>query len=124
MYKNSCDTFETAFWEMEAKTYPEGMGFCFQEFLGKEKFSIPLGIFRIGEWASGIIPGEAFAALALDFKKRAGVKFPQITSLTNGIYGYMIPEDEFQYGGYEPTVALCAPGEPEKIFNSLVEHLR
>ena len=123
MYKNSSDIFETAFWEEEAKTYPEGMGFCFKEFHGKDKVSIPLGMFRIGEWASGMIPGEAFAALSLDFKKRAGVRFPQITSLTNGIYGYMIPEDEFQYGGYEPTVALCAPGDPEKIFDSLVKHI-
>lgn len=123
MVQNRCDVFKTDFWEVEAATYPPGMTYCFKEFWGKEKALLPLGIFRIGDWAVGAVPGEALAELAMEFKKRAPVAFPQISSLTNGSFGYMIPRDEFQYGGYEPSVALCAPGEPEKIFASLAEHI-
>ena len=123
MIKNDCEVFETDFWDVEVKTYPPGMTYCFREFWGKETARIPLGMFRIGHWAVGTIPGESFAELAMDFKKRAGVAFPQISSLTNGSYGYMVAKDEFQYGGYEPSVALCAPGEPEKLFDSLLEHI-
>ncbi|MBO5792095.1 MAG: hypothetical protein J6S54_06430 [Lentisphaeria bacterium] len=124
MEKNDCSVFETDFWEMEIKTYPEGMVYCFKEFWGKESAALSLSLFRIGEWAAAIVPGETFAHFSKDFKARSGVKFPQVCSLTNGCFGYMVPRDEFQYGGYEPSVTMCAPGEPERIFDSYVERMK
>ena len=124
MVKNTGSVFEACTWQIRVKTYPPGMTYCFPEFRGKKRATLTLGMFRVGQWASGLVPGESFAELAMAFKKRAGVPFPQICSLTNGSYGYMVPEGEFRYGGYEPSVALCAPGEPERLFESLAEHIR
>ncbi|MBQ7207361.1 MAG: hypothetical protein IJS01_06140 [Lentisphaeria bacterium] len=124
MRKNIGDEFSTQRWEVTVKCYPPGMTYCFKQFWGKETAPVPLGMFRIGNWLAGLVPCECFAELAMDFKKRAGVGFAQICSLTNGSSGYMVAKGEFRYGGYEPSVALCAPGEPEKIIDSLLEHIR
>lgn len=123
MITNECDVFKTEFWDVEVETYPQGMTYCFQKYWNTPRVSIPVGLFRIGQWAVGALPGETFAELAMEFKKNASVAFPQVSSLTNGSFGYLIPREEFQYGGYEPSVTIFSPGEPERIFESLIKHI-
>ncbi len=89
--------------------------------------SIPVQAFRIGDLAIAQSPCETFAATGLAIKE--GSPFPGNTftiELANGYAGYLPPEEQFEYGGYETWPArssfLEEPAEGvlrEEIFNLL-----
>lgn len=61
--------------------------------------SVPLQSFRIGDVRIGAIPGEPFAEVGLELKRRSANTF--IISLANGYYGYIPTPEQHRLGGYE-----------------------
>jgi hypothetical protein len=61
--------------------------------------SVPVQAFRIGELRIGAIPGEPFAEVGLDVKRRSASTF--VISLANGYYGYIPTPEQHRLGGYE-----------------------
>jgi neutral ceramidase len=61
--------------------------------------SVPLQAFRIGELRVGAIPGEPFAEIGLELKRRSPNTF--VISLANGYYGYIPTPEQHRLGGYE-----------------------
>ncbi len=59
----------------------------------------PLQAFRIGELRIGAIPGEPFAEVGLELKRRSANTF--VISLANGYYGYIPTPEQHRLGGYE-----------------------
>lgn len=92
----------------------------FSKYDRRKKFHYPLGYFRIGDWAAGLVPSECTVEPTLEFKKKSKTEYSQICSLTNGYLGYMLYKDEYLKKGYEPTVALLESGEAEKVIKSLL----
>jgi hypothetical protein len=61
--------------------------------------SVPLQAFRIGDVRICAIPGEPFAEVGLELKRRSANTF--IISLANGYYGYIPTPEQHRLGGYE-----------------------
>lgn len=61
--------------------------------------SVPLQALHIGELRIGAIPGEPFAEVGLDVKRRSPNTF--VISLANGYYGYIPTPEQHRLGGYE-----------------------
>ncbi len=90
-----------------------------------DKISLPLQVFRIGDLAVAQIPCEVFAETGLAIK--AGSPFAGSTftiELANGFYGYLPPEEQFAWGGYETWPArssLLEESAEEKIRTRILE---
>lgn len=67
-----------------------------------DRVKLPLQVFRIGDLAIAQIPCEVFAETGLAIKEAS--PFPGSTytvELANGFFGYLPPETQFDWGGYE-----------------------
>lgn len=73
-------------------------------------------------WVS--VPGEYFAELGLDIKKRSPFKQTIVVELANGSIGYIPTKRAFEEGNYEPTCARCAPGGGELLADAAVNLLK
>lgn len=85
----------------------------------------PIQCFKIGDTLIGALGGEFFAATGLHLKSL----FPQYFTITmaNDYVGYVPPQYEFDFGGYETWRARSSFLEEEaeeKIKNSLVKLLK
>lgn len=56
---------------------------------------------RLGEVVIATLPGEAFAELGLDIKKRSAQKYTMLFGLANDYIGYIPTCEAFDEGGYE-----------------------
>ncbi|MFA6545746.1 MAG: neutral/alkaline non-lysosomal ceramidase N-terminal domain-containing protein [Limisphaerales bacterium] len=61
--------------------------------------NVPLQAFHVGELRIGSIPGEPFAEVGLELKRRSPNTF--VISLANGYYGYIPTPEQHRLGGYE-----------------------
>jgi hypothetical protein len=57
------------------------------------------------------LPGEPFVAYQLKAQEMRKDAFVSVAGYGDGGPGYIPTDDAFPQGGYEPTVALAAPGE-------------
>ena len=67
-----------------------------------DRVKVPLQVFRIGDLVMTQIPCEVFAETGLAIKEAS--PFPGSTftvELANGFFGYLPPEAQFAWGGYE-----------------------
>lgn len=81
---------------------------------------------RIGDGAIAATPGETFAQLGLDIKKRSPHAMTAVAELCNDIVGYIPTLKAFKQGGYETfrsRWARVAPGSGEIMVDELVEML-
>ncbi len=62
---------------------------------------VPLQAFRIGDLAIAQSPCETFASTGLGIKEGSPFNATFTIELANGYNGYLPPEDQFPYGGYE-----------------------
>jgi hypothetical protein len=77
---------------------------------------------RLGGFAIAGLPGNAFASLALDLKRRSPVKLTCVTGFCGGTQGYLMPGDSFDNGGFEAWPArwaLPARGSGEFLCDEL-----
>jgi hypothetical protein len=83
----------------------------------------PLQVLRIGPVCIGTIPGEPFAEIGLEFRKRSPVQPAFLVELAHGSFGYIPTAKHFEWGGYETWLGSCAfePHASEKLLDTLVE---
>lgn len=81
---------------------------------------------RIGDGAVAATPGETFAQLGLDIKRRSPYAVTAVAELCNDLVGYIPTLEAFRQGGYETfrsRWARVVPGSGEKLVDELVEML-
>lgn len=66
-----------------------------------DTMAVPLQAFRIGDLAIAQSPCETFASTGLQIKKDSPFPATFTIELANDYNGYLPPEDQFPYGGYE-----------------------
>jgi len=82
---------------------------------------------RIGEGAIAATPGETFAGLGLDIKRRSAYPITAVAELCNDIIGYIPTLEAFEQGGYETFRSRWArvkPGSGEALVDELVGMLQ
>jgi neutral ceramidase len=67
---------------------------------------------RIGEVGIAALPCELFCELGIAIKQRSSAPFPIALGYSNDLIGYVPTAEEFQYGGYEPTLSQRHMGTP------------
>jgi hypothetical protein len=89
----------------------------------EESVAAPLQVLRIGPAYIGTVPGEPFAEIGLEFRKRSPAKPAFLVELAHGSFGYIPTARHFELGGYETWLGSCAfePHASEKILDSLLE---
>ena len=73
------------------------------------------------------MPGEVIAALGLQIKQEAqrqGYWPVAIIGLANGYIGYILTEEEYHRGGYEPSVSFYGPKLGQSIEKGLLEVIK
>ncbi|MEN6495754.1 MAG: hypothetical protein ABFD16_15845, partial [Thermoguttaceae bacterium] len=85
--------------------------------------AVPLQVLRIGPVCIGTIPGEPFAEIGLEFRKRSPVQPAFLVELAHGSFGYIPTAKHFEWGGYETWLGSSAfePHASEKLLDTLVE---
>lgn len=84
----------------------------------------PVQALKIGSGVIGGLSAEIFSETGLWLKKNCQVKNYFTICLANGVFGYVPPEHEFEYGGYETwrcRTSFLNPKAEEIIRNKLLE---
>jgi hypothetical protein len=69
------------------------------------EMTLPLGVLRIGDVAALLSPGGNFTCTGRDIRHNSPFLHTLICGETNGIFGYMGPDEEIERGGYETDIA-------------------
>jgi len=86
-----------------------------------------LQVIRLGEIAFVGIPGEMFAALGLEIRRRSPFRYTYIIGLANDTIGYIGDREAYELGGYQLWAGLhspSAPGTGEAMVEEALEMLR
>jgi neutral ceramidase len=81
-----------------------------------------LAFLRIGGAVLMGVPGEPTTPVGLAAKKMAreqGIKHPAIVALTNGWLGYLVTDEQYKAGKYEPTMSFYGPGIGQCILDGI-----
>lgn len=85
---------------------------------------IPIRFLKINEdiaiWGT---PLELFCEIANEIRNRSPFPYTFYFGYTNGWLGYLLSEDEYKYGGYEPSVSPYTHGAARDITDAVVNHL-
>jgi neutral ceramidase len=69
-------------------------------------------------------PLELFCEISNEIRDHSPFPFTFYFGLTNGWLGYLLPESEFQYGGYEPDVSPYTPSAAKDLKEAVVSYLK
>jgi len=87
-------------WPSDLKAYSS------QTSAGEQMIQLPLRFLKLSDdiaiWSA---PLELFCEVSNEIRDRSPFPFTFYFGYTNGWMGYMLTEEETQYGGYEPTVS-------------------
>ncbi len=87
----------------------------------------PLQAIRLGEVALACLPGEIFARLGLDLRRRSPFRHTYVIGLANGTIGYVGDRRAYDQGGYQLWAGLhspSAPGTGEAMITQALQMLR
>ena len=71
-----------------------------------------LQVIRLGEIALVGVPGELFAALGLEIRRRSPFRYAYVIGLANDTVGYIGNRDAYDLGGYQLWAGLHSPSAP------------
>jgi len=71
-----------------------------------------LQVIRLGEIALVGIPGEMFAALGLEIRRRSPFRWTYVIGLANDTLGYIGNREAYELGGYQLWAGLHSPSAP------------
>ncbi|NDA79714.1 MAG: hypothetical protein EBX92_01000 [Actinobacteria bacterium] len=77
-----------------------------------EEVSGEIWVARLGECAIVGTPGELFSEIGAQVRRRSPFKTTLFAGYSQGVLGYVATPEEYQWGGYEPTVAQRGYGHP------------
>jgi hypothetical protein len=80
-----------------------------------ENVVMPVSLIRLNDLMFITFPGELFAEIGMELKKRSPCVNTFIIGYCNGSIGYLPTQTAYAEGGYEVNVTRCAP-EAEGIF--------
>ncbi len=92
-----------------------------------ETMPIILQALRIGDLTIASAPCEVFAVTGLAIKKDSAAKATFTIELANGYGGYLPPQEQHEYGGYETWPARSSfleVGAESKIRTTLLDLIR
>ena len=87
-----------------------------------ESVAIPVSIVRLNDLMFITFPGELFAEIGMELKKRSPCANTFIVGYCNGSIGYLPTRQAYPEGGYEVNVTHCAP-EAESVFVDRVSEM-
>lgn len=84
-----------------------------------------LQVALIGDIAFVAVPGELFAELGMEIKRRSPFRYTYIVGIANDYIGYLPDREAYCLGGYQTWAGPCIaePGTGEKIVNETVSIL-
>lgn len=92
---------------------------------GENIVRLPIRFLKINEdiaiWSA---PLELFCEISNDIRNQSPFPYTFYFGYTNGWLGYLLAEDEIQYGGYETTVSPYAPGAAKTLTDAVITHLQ
>jgi neutral ceramidase len=92
---------------------------------GTNLVRLPLRFLKINEdvaiWSA---PLELFCEISNEIRDRSPFPYTFYFGLTNGWLGYFLPEEEFKFGGYEPSVTPYSPASERDLTESVVGYLQ
>lgn len=77
-----------------------------------EEVSGEIWVARLGDCAIVGTPGELFSEIGAQVRRRSPFKTTLFAGYSQGVLGYVATPEEYQWGGYEPTVAQRGYGHP------------
>jgi neutral ceramidase len=86
-----------------------------------------LQVIRLGDIALVGIPGEMFARLGLEIRRRSPFRYTYVIGLANDTIGYIGDREAYNLGGYQLWAGLhspSAPGTGEAMVEQALEMLR
>ena len=91
---------------------------------GEKMVKLPVRFLKINDdvaiWGA---PLELFCEISNEIRDRSPFPFTFYFGLTNGWLGYLLPESEYQHGGYEPTDSPYTPSAARDLTDSVVNYL-
>lgn len=90
-----------------------------------------LQVIQIGEVAFVGIPGELFAELGMEIKRRSPFRYTYVVGIANDYIGYLPDKEAYQFGGYQtwagpnysqPGTGEALVDEAIKILNNFYQH--
>ena len=92
---------------------------------GVNMVKLPLRFLKINEdiaiWSA---PLELFCEISNEIRDRSPYPFTFYYGVSNGWLGYMLPEEEYKAGGYEPEVSPYIPAAARTLTDSVVNYLQ
>lgn len=92
---------------------------------GVNLVKLPVRFLKINDdvaiWSA---PLELFCEISNEIRDSSPFPFTFYFGLTNGWLGYLLPESEFKYGGYEPDVSPYTPSAAKDLTESVVGYLK
>ena len=77
-----------------------------------EEIEGEIWVARLGDCAIVGTPGELFTEIGAEVRKRSPFDTTLFAGYCQGVLGYVSTPEEYQWGGYEPTVAQRGYGHP------------
>ncbi len=104
---------------------PEDMGnYSRTSGSGEKLIRLPVRILRINEdvaiWSA---PVELFCEISNNIRSSSPYPYTFYFGYTNGVMGYLVSENEYQYGGYEPAVSPFTPRADKDLTNAVITYL-
>ena len=90
----------------------------------QSEMQLPVGVVLINKRIAFMtMPGEPFAEIGLEFRKRSPVQPAFLVELAHGSFGYIPTAKHYEWGGYETWLGSCAfePHGSEKLLDTLLE---
>ncbi|MCE7070021.1 MULTISPECIES: neutral/alkaline non-lysosomal ceramidase N-terminal domain-containing protein [Dyadobacter] len=92
---------------------------------GVNMIRLPVRFLKVNDdvaiWSA---PLELFCEISNEVRDRSPFPYTFYFGYTNGWLGYLLAEEELQYGGYEPTVSPYAPGAAKSLTEAVVNYLQ
>jgi hypothetical protein len=92
---------------------------------GASMVRLPLRFLKINEdvaiWSA---PLELFCEISNEIRDRSPFTYTFYFGLSNGWLGYLLPESEYKYGGYETTVTPYSPAAARDLTEAVTGYLQ
>lgn len=92
---------------------------------GAKMVKLPVRFLKINDdvaiWSA---PLELFCEISNEIRDRSPFPYTFYFGYTNGWLGYLLTQEEYKYGGYEPTVSPYTPGAAKDLTEAVVNYLQ
>ena len=91
-----------------------------EKIFGERRMEAEVSIVRLGDIGLIFFPGEVMSRTAMDLKEEA--TFPLlITGYANDYFGYLVPSELRDDGGYESMVTILSDDSIDRMFSAASE---